>query len=55
MTFPPELEILFPGESAENIDVELVSPVAIEKNQSFDINQGGVKVGTGTITEVRGD
>jgi len=53
--FPAELEILFPGESAENIVIELASPVAVDKNQSFDINQGGVKVGSGTIAEVLGD
>lgn len=55
VTFPPELEILFPGESAENIEIELSSPVAIEKNLSFDINEGGNIVGSGVITEVLED
>lgn len=52
VTLPPELEILFPGESAENVGIELSSPVAIEKNFSFDINEGGNKVGSGVITEI---
>jgi len=35
--------------------LELVSPVSIKENLPFNINQGGVKVGSGVITEVLED
>lgn len=52
VTFPDGLEILFPGESAENIQIELTTPVAIEKDLIIDLDEGGRIIGAGTITEV---
>jgi elongation factor Tu len=40
-----------PGDNIE-FTVKLVSPVAIEKGQSFAIREGGQTVGKGVITEI---
>ena len=44
---------LMPGDNV-NIDVELITPIAIEQGQRFAIREGGHTVGAGVITEVTG-
>jgi elongation factor Tu len=40
-----------PGDNV-NLEVELITPVAMEKGLRFAIREGGRTVGAGTITEV---
>ncbi|NWF99915.1 MAG: hypothetical protein HXY19_09360, partial [Thermoanaerobaculaceae bacterium] len=35
-----------------NIEVELITPIAMEKGLRFAIREGGRTVGAGTITEI---
>ena len=49
----PGVEMIMPGDNV-NIDVELITPIAIEQGQRFAIREGGHTVGAGVITEVIG-
>ena len=40
-----------PGDNV-NMDVELITPVALEKGSKFAIREGGRTVGAGVITEI---
>jgi elongation factor Tu len=35
-----------------NLQVKLITPVALEKGSSFAIREGGLTVGAGAITEI---
>jgi elongation factor Tu len=50
---PAGVEMIMPGDNV-NIDVELITPIAIESGQRFAIREGGHTVGAGVITEVVG-
>jgi elongation factor Tu len=53
ITMPPGVEMIMPGDNV-NIDVELITPIAIEQGQRFAIREGGHTVGAGVITELAG-
>ncbi len=48
---PPDREMVMPGDHV-NLEVELIYPVAIEKELRFAIREGGRTVGAGVVTEV---
>jgi len=48
---PEGIEMVMPGDNA-NLEVELITPVAIEKESRFAIREGGRTVGAGVVTEV---
>lgn len=48
---PEGREMVMPGDNV-NLEVELISPVALEKGLRFAIREGGRTVGAGIITEV---
>jgi len=48
---PQGIEMVMPGDNAQ-IEVELIQPVAIEKELRFAIREGGKTVGAGVVTEV---
>ena len=48
---PAGTEMVMPGDNV-NLEVELITPVAMEKGLRFAIREGGRTVGAGTITEV---
>jgi elongation factor Tu len=50
---PAGVEMIMPGDNV-NIDVELITPIAIEQGQRFAIREGGHTVGAGVITELIG-
>jgi elongation factor Tu len=52
-TLPEGVEMVMPGDNVE-IDVELISPIAIEKGLKFAIREGGRTVGAGTVVEILG-
>ena len=48
---PEGTEMVMPGDNVE-MDVELITPIAIEKGLRFAIREGGHTVGAGRVTEV---
>ncbi len=48
---PAGTEMVMPGDNV-NMDVELITPVAVEKGLRFAIREGGHTVGAGAVTEV---
>jgi len=48
---PEGVEMVMPGDNAE-LDVELIQPVAIEKEVRFAIREGGRTVGAGVVTQI---
>ncbi len=48
---PEGVEMVMPGDNV-NITVELVAPIAMEKELRFAIREGGRTVGAGVVTEV---
>jgi elongation factor Tu len=43
--------MVMPGDSV-TLDVELISPIAMEKELRFAIREGGRTVGAGVVTEI---
>jgi elongation factor Tu len=43
-----------PGDNV-SIEVELITPVAMEKTMRFAVREGGKTVGAGRISEILGD
>ena len=52
ITLPDGVEMVMPGDNV-NLDVELITPVALEKGSKFAIREGGLTVGAGVITEIQ--
>jgi elongation factor Tu len=48
---PEGTEMVMPGDNVE-LDVELITPVALEKGLRFAIREGGRTVGAGTVSEI---
>ncbi|NIS82470.1 MAG: elongation factor Tu [Anaerolineales bacterium] len=48
---PEGVEMVMPGDSV-NLEVELITPVALEKGSKFAIREGGLTVGAGVITDI---
>ena len=48
---PEGVEMVMPGDNVE-LEVELITPVALEKGLRFAIREGGRTVGAGTISEI---
>jgi elongation factor Tu len=48
---PEGVEMVMPGDNVE-LDVELITPVALEKGLRFAIREGGRTVGAGTVSEI---
>jgi elongation factor Tu len=48
---PANVEMVMPGDNA-NIEVELITPVAIEQGLRFAIREGGKTVGAGVVTKI---
>ena len=51
ITLPDGVEMVMPGDNV-NLDVELITPVALEQGSKFAIREGGLTVGAGVITEI---
>jgi elongation factor Tu len=48
---PSGVEMVMPGDNVQ-MDIELISPIAMEKELRFAIREGGRTVGAGVVTEV---
>jgi len=51
VTLPEDREMVMPGDTA-TVSVELIEPIAMEKDSRFAIREGGKTVGSGVITEI---
>jgi elongation factor Tu len=51
ITLPEGVEMVMPGDNIE-MEVELITPVALEVGSRFAIREGGRTVGAGAITAV---
>ena len=52
ITLPADKEMCMPGDNVA-MDVELITPIAIEEGLRFAIREGGRTVGSGVVTAVR--
>ena len=50
-TLPAGTEMVMPGDNV-SLEVELISPIAMEQGVRFAIREGGRTVGAGTVTEI---
>ncbi|HUU27039.1 MAG TPA: elongation factor Tu, partial [archaeon] len=50
-TLPEGVEMVMPGDNVE-LTVELITPIAMEKELRFAIREGGRTVGAGVVTEI---
>ena len=48
---PDGVEMVMPGDNV-TIDVNLLTPIAMDKGLRFAIREGGRTVGAGTVTEI---
>jgi elongation factor Tu len=51
VTLPEGVEMVMPGDNV-SMDVELITPIAMEKELRFAIREGGRTVGAGVISEI---
>ena len=50
-TLPEGVEMVMPGDNVE-MSVELITPIALEKELRFAIREGGRTVGAGVVSDV---
>ena len=53
ISLPEGVEMCMPGDNVV-MNVELITPIAIEKGRRFAIREGGRTVGSGVVTEIEG-
>ena len=53
VTLPADKEMCMPGDNVV-MDVELITPIAIEEGLRFAIREGGRTVGSGVVTKING-
>jgi elongation factor Tu len=51
VTLPSGVEMVMPGDNV-NIEVQLITPIAMEKELRFAIREGGRTVGAGVISDI---
>jgi elongation factor Tu len=51
-TLPEGTEMVMPGDNVE-LNIELITPIAMEKELRFAIREGGRTVGAGVVTEIQ--
>lgn len=52
VTLKTGTEMIMPGDKVEEMEVELIAPIAMEKELRFAIREGGRTVGAGVVTEI---
>ncbi|MEE3132992.1 MAG: elongation factor Tu, partial [Pseudomonadota bacterium] len=48
---PADVEMVMPGDNI-NMDVDLISPIAMDEGVRFAIREGGRTVGAGVVTKI---
>src|SRR5262247_2088794 len=49
---PAGREMVMPGDNVDGMDVELITPIAMEEGLRFAIREGGRTVGAGVVTQI---
>jgi elongation factor Tu len=52
LNLPSGVEMVMPGDNVDNLDIELITPVAMEEGLRFAIREGGRTVGAGVVTKI---
>jgi elongation factor Tu len=52
LDLPSGVEMVMPGDNVDNLDIELITPVAMEEGLRFAIREGGRTVGAGVVTKI---
>ena len=52
LNLPAGVEMIMPGDNIDNLEVELITPVAMDSGLRFAIREGGRTVGAGVVTAV---
>ncbi|MEN3026267.1 MAG: elongation factor Tu [Chlorobiota bacterium] len=52
INLPPGVEMVMPGDNVDGMQIELISPVAMEEGLRFAIREGGRTVGAGVVTKI---
>ena len=53
VNLPEGVEMCMPGDNV-TMNIELITPIAIEEGLRFAIREGGHTVGAGVVTEIEG-
>jgi elongation factor Tu len=51
VNLPEGVEMVMPGDNA-NLNIELITPIAMEKGLKFAIREGGRTIGAGSVTDI---
>lgn len=52
LNLPSGVEMVMPGDNLDNLDIELITPIAMEEGLRFAIREGGRTVGAGVVTKI---
>jgi elongation factor Tu len=52
VTLPGGIEMVMPGDNVDNMQIELISDVAMEEGLRFAIREGGRTVGAGVVGKI---
>jgi elongation factor Tu len=52
VTLPQGVEMVMPGDNVDNMQIELISTIAMEEKLRFAIREGGRTVGSGVVTKI---
>ena len=52
VTLPTGVEMVMPGDNVDNMQIELISTIAMEEKLRFAIREGGRTVGSGVVTKI---
>lgn len=52
LNLPAGVEMVMPGDNLDNLDIELITPIAMEEGLRFAIREGGRTVGAGVVTKI---
>jgi elongation factor Tu len=51
-TLPSGTEMVMPGDNVDNLEIELITTIAMEEKLRFAIREGGHTVGSGVVTKI---
>jgi elongation factor Tu len=52
LKLPEGVEMVMPGDNLDNLEIELITPIAMEEGLRFAIREGGRTVGAGVVTKI---
>ena len=52
VTLPDGVEMVMPGDTVDELDCELIAPIAMEEGLSFAVREGGRTVGAGIVLKI---